>query len=52
MRKTLINFVGITGIVSLLSYAAAVVFSPTAYPGYNWMLQAVSDRRWDMPCSR
>ncbi len=43
MRKTLINFVGITGIVSLLSYAAAVVFSPTAYPGYNWMLQAVSD---------
>lgn len=26
----------------LLSYTAAVVFSPLAYPGYNWMAQAVS----------
>lgn len=31
------------GILSLLSYAAAVVFSPLAYPGYDWMRQAVSD---------
>ena len=26
-----------------LSCTAAVVFSPLAYPGYNWMAQAVSD---------
>ncbi len=31
------------GIVSLLSYTVAVIFSPLAYPGYNWMAQAVSD---------
>ena len=31
------------GILSFLSYTAAVVFSPLAYPGYNWMAQAVSD---------
>ncbi|SFK42127.1 Protein of unknown function [Marinilactibacillus piezotolerans] len=29
--------------ISLFSYSAAVVFSPLAYPGYNWMKQAVSD---------
>lgn len=34
---------GLLGIVSLLSYTAAVVFSPSAYPGYNSMAQAVSD---------
>lgn len=27
----------------MLSYTAAVVFSPLAYPGYDWMAQAVSD---------
>ena len=43
MKKTLINRLGLLGIVSLLSYAAAVVFSPLAYPGYDWMAQAVSD---------
>jgi len=31
------------GVISLLSYAAAVVFSPLAYPGYDWMSRAVSD---------
>lgn len=31
------------GVVSFLSYTAAVVFAPLAYPGYNWMAQAVSD---------
>jgi len=30
-------------VVSFLSYAAAVVFAPLAYPGYDWMAQAVSD---------
>ena len=43
MKKPLIQKLGLLGVVSLLSYAAAVVFSPLAYPGYNWMAQAVSD---------
>ena len=34
---------GICGIISLLSYTAMVVFSPLAYPGYDWMRMAVSD---------
>ena len=42
-KRKLINRFGLTGIIALLSYTAAVVFSPTAYPGYNWMEQAVSD---------
>ncbi len=37
------NYCGLLGVVSLLSYTAAVVFSPMAYPGYDWMSQAVSD---------
>jgi len=43
MKKSLIHWCGLLGIVSLLSYTAAVIFSPIAYPGYNWMAQAVSD---------
>lgn len=43
MKKTLIQWLGLLGVISLLSYTAAVVFSPLAYPGYNWMAQAVSD---------
>ena len=43
MNKKLINWLGLTGIIALLSYTAAVVISPLAYPGYNWMAQAVSD---------
>ena len=34
---------GILGIISLLSYMAMVVFSPFAYPGYDWLSMAVSD---------
>lgn len=41
--KGLIQQLGLLGVVSLLSYTAAVVFAPLAYPGYNWMAQAVSD---------
>lgn len=37
------NYCGLLGIVALLSYTVAVVFSPLDYPGYNWMAQAVSD---------
>ncbi len=43
MNRKLINWLGLTGLLALLSYAAAVTFSPLAYPGYNWMAQAVSD---------
>ena len=43
MKKSLIQKLGLLGIVSFLSYTAAVVFSPMAYPNYNWMAQAVSD---------
>ena len=42
-KRTLINYLGLLGVISLLSYTAAVIFSPSAYPGYNWMEQAVSD---------
>ena len=43
MKKTLTQKLGLLGIVSFLSYAAAVVFAPLAYPDYNRMAQAVSD---------
>ena len=43
MKKTLLQKLGLLGVVSFLSYTAAVVFSPLAYPGYDWMAQAVSD---------
>lgn len=43
MKKTLINYIGLLGIVSLLSFTAMVIFAPCAYPGYDWMAQAVSD---------
>ncbi|MCI5838754.1 MAG: DUF998 domain-containing protein [Christensenellaceae bacterium] len=43
MKKSLVQILGLTGIVSFLSYMAAVAFSPLAYPGYDWMKQAVSD---------
>lgn len=43
MKKTLVQKLGLLGVVSLLSYTAAVIFSPLAYPGYDWMAQAVSD---------
>lgn len=42
-KKSFLNYCGLLGVVALLSYTAAVVFSPLAYPGYNWMAQAVSD---------
>lgn len=43
MKKSLTQKLGLLGVVSLLSYTAAVVFAPLAYPGYDWMAQAVSD---------
>ena len=43
MKKPLIQKLGLLGVVSFLSYTAAVVFAPLVYPGYSWMAQAVSD---------
>ena len=43
MKKSLVQKLGLLGVVSFLSYAAAVIFAPLAYPGYDWMAQAVSD---------
>ena len=43
MQRKLINWLGLTGIISLISYVAAMVFAPSAFPGYDWMSQAVSD---------
>lgn len=43
MDRKLINWSGLTGIISLISYTAAVIFAPFAFPGYDWMSQAVSD---------
>ena len=38
-----LKYLGIFGIISLLSYTAMVIFSPLAYPGYDWLSMAVSD---------
>lgn len=43
MKRKLINWLGLTGVVALVSYTLAVIISPTAFPDYNWMEQAVSD---------
>lgn len=43
INKTPVQMLGFAGVVSFLSYACAVVFSPLAYPGYDWLSQAVSD---------
>ena len=51
-KRNLIQWLGLFGIVSFLSYIAALVFSPLAYPGYNWMAQAVSDLSADNSPSR
>ena len=43
MNRKLINWLGLTGVIAFISYTLAVVISPSAFPGYNWMEQAVSD---------
>lgn len=43
MKRSLTQKLGLLGVVSFLSYTAAVVFAPLTHPGYNWMAQAVSD---------
>ena len=43
MKRAFTQKLGLLGLISFLSYTAAVVLSPLAYPGYDWMAQAVSD---------
>ena len=43
MNRKLINWLGLTGIVAFISYTLAMFISSSAFPGYNWMEQAVSD---------
>ena len=43
MKRSIQQTLGLLGILSLLSYATAVAFAPLAYPGYDWLSQAVSD---------
>lgn len=43
MIEKRLRTLGILGVISLLSYTAMVVFSPLAYPGYDWLSMAVSD---------
>lgn len=42
-RKKLINWLGLMGVIQLISYTVAIVFSPTAFPGYDWKSMAASD---------
>lgn len=42
-KRSLLQWLGLLGVISFLSYLAAVVICPRAYPGYDWMRQAVSD---------
>ena len=37
MKRSLTQKLGLLGVVSFLSYTAAVVFAPLTYPGYNWI---------------
>jgi hypothetical protein len=43
MNRKLINWIGLLGVGALLSYMVAAYFCRAAFPGYNWMEQAVSD---------
>lgn len=51
-KRKLINWMGLAGLLSFLSYTAAVAFSPLKFPGYDWMKQAVSDLSADTAPSR
>lgn len=43
MLEKRLRKLGVLGVISLLSYTAMVVFSPLAFPGYDWLSMAVSD---------
>ena len=43
MKKTLVNWFGLFGIISLISYILAVIFAPSAYPGFDSLRQPAVD---------
>ena len=43
MKRSLTQKLGLLGVVSFLSYTAAVVIAPLNYTGYNWMAQALTE---------
>ena len=43
MKKKLINYLCLTGILSFIFYLLHDIIGAIYYPGYNWMSQAVSD---------
>lgn len=43
MLEKRLRYFGIYGIISLLPYSTMVIFSPMAYPGYDWLKMAVSE---------
>ena len=43
MLERRLRYFGIFGIISLLSYSEMVIFSPLAYPGYDWLKMVVSE---------
>ena len=52
MNRKLINWIGLTGLLAFISYALAIILSPLAFPGYDWMAQAASDLSADSAPSR
>ena len=43
MKRDLINWLCLSGVICVLFYFAHDIIGAMAYPGYNWMSQAVSD---------
>ena len=43
MKRKLINYLCLSGIISVIFYLLHDVIGAINYPGYNWMSQAVSD---------
>lgn len=43
MKKSLINWLCLSGVISILFYVLHDIIGAMNYPGYNWMSQAVSD---------
>lgn len=42
-KRTLINWLCLSGIIAVVLYVAATLIAPFYYPGYDWTVQAVSD---------
>ena len=43
MKRKLINYLCLSGIISVVFYLLHDIMGALSYPGYNWMSQAVSD---------